>query len=140
MGKVIIDAVFSPFQKTTAFPFSMLGVPSGSPSEELAFQEFAHGSADLLPRESGKLDAILRGLSRWPELMLDLEGSVDPENDGGDLHLLALERAKAVRGYLLRTGTLEPVKVFTMDNIPEKVRREGSRAFLSLKDRYRHPQ
>jgi hypothetical protein len=133
--KALLDAVLRPFRKTATFPFAALGAPSGG--EGLGIQEFSAGSAALDPQETGKLDTIRKGLQQWPELMLDVEGSVDAKKDIGDLHLLAFERARAVREYLLRQGTLEPDRIFLMSNSPENVPQEGSRALLFLKDRYR---
>jgi hypothetical protein len=140
LQKTIINAVMTPFRKTTSFPFSTLDATSGNGGEELGVQEFAHGSADLQQQESGKLDRILQGLQRWPELMVDIEGSIDAENDAGDLQLLAMNRATAAREYLLRSGTLEPSRVFLLSDSLENVPRKGSRALLTLKDRYRHPK
>jgi hypothetical protein len=64
---------------------------------------------------------------------------LDAENDAGDLKLLAANRAKNVKEYLLRLGTLEPDRIFLIDNPVEKVPRKGSRALLYLKDKYRGP-
>jgi len=71
--------------------------------------------------------------------MLDIEGSVDIEKDTGDLQLLAANRAKIVKEYLLQQGTLEKERIFLIDDSLEKVPRKGSRALLSLKDKYRSP-
>jgi hypothetical protein len=137
LQKTIIDAALHPFTKTAIFPFAALDAPSGGEGEELGVQEFSSGSAELIPRETGKLDTILQGLRRWPEFMLDIEGSVDARNDSGDLELLAADRARTVKEYLLREGTLEPDRIFLIDNPLEKVAQQGGRALLSLKDRYR---
>jgi hypothetical protein len=137
LQKTIIDAVLTPFQKTSTFPFAALGAQSGIQGEDLGVQEFSFGSAELVPQEAAKLDTILQGLKEWPELMLDIEGSVDAKNDTGDLHLLAVDRARTVREYLLHNGTLEPDRVFLITNSAENVLREGSRALLFLKDKYR---
>jgi hypothetical protein len=139
LQKAIIEAVLGPIKKTAMFPFAALGAQLGGGGEELGFQEFSSGSAELVPQEIGKLDTILQGLQRWPEFMLDIEGSVDAENDAGDLKLLAANRAKNVKEYLLRLGTLEPDRIFLIDNPVEKVPRKGSRALLYLKDKYRGP-
>jgi hypothetical protein len=137
--KAIIGALLNPFKKAAAFPFTVFGAQMGGGGEELGFQEFSSGSSELIPRESGKLDTILRGLKRWPEIMLDIEGSVDT-TDTGDLQLLAADRARAVKEYLLRPGTLEPDRIFLIDNSLENVPRKGSRALLSLKDSFPSPQ
>jgi hypothetical protein len=134
LKKALIEGVIHPFIMTAAFPFAALGAQSGGGGEELGFQEFSPGSADLIPREAGKLNVVLRGLKRWPEILLDIEGSVDSKNDTGDLHLLAVQRAEAVKEYLLRQGTLEPERIFLIESSPENVPRKGSRALLSLTD------
>lgn len=138
LQQTLIDTVLTPFRKAVTFPFAALVGQSGSQSEELGVQEFSSGSAELVPQETPKLDTILLGLKRWPELMLDIEGSVDAKNDSGDLHLLAVDRARTVREYLLNQGTLEPDRIFLINNSPENVPNKGSRALLFLKDRYRN--
>jgi hypothetical protein len=137
LQKAVMGAISDPFMQTAAFLFAALGTKLSGRGEELGFQEFSSGSAELLPRETGKLDAILLGLTRWPEIMLDIEGSVDPVRDGGDLRLLAANRAAAVKEYLLRQGTLEPDRIFLIENPLEDVPRKGSRALLVLKDKFR---
>jgi hypothetical protein len=132
-GKVFVDALFSPFTKVASSPFAALGAPFGGGAEELGYQEFSPGSAQLAPQETGKLKTIVQGLKRWPELMLDIEGSVDADRDTGDLQSLAANRAKAVKEYLLHHGALDPDRIFLIDNPPENVPRQGSRALLHLK-------
>ena len=140
LGAAILEGLLTPFVTAAEFPFAALGARLGGGGEELGFQEFSSGSAELLPRETGKLDTVLRGLERWPELMLDIEGSVDVENDDGGLQLLAANRARSVKEYLLRQGTIEPDRIFLVDNSLENVPRNGSRALLSLKERIRGTQ
>jgi hypothetical protein len=140
LQKQLTDAVLTPFQKAASFPFSTFDVSSASSGEELGVQDFAHGSAVLLEAQSERLDRIREGLRRWPELMVDIEGSIDPDSDTGDLQPLAANRAQAVREYLLRTGTLEPTRVFLLNDSLENIPRKGSKALLTLKDRYRHTE
>ena len=135
LQKTIIDAVLTPFAKATTFPFA--AICGASAGEELGVQEFNSGSTELIPAETAKLDAILKGLVLWPELILDIEGSVDATNDRGDPRLLASARARAVEGYFLLHGSLEPGRIFLIDDLPENVPRNGSRALLTLKDKYR---
>lgn len=133
LKKAIIKGVLNPFTKTATAPFAALGAQLGGGGEELGFQEFFPGSDQLPPQETRKLDKILQGLKRWPELMLDIEGSVDAEKDTGNLKLLAANRAKSVKEYLLRQEALEPGRIFLIDNSLESVPRKGSRALLHLK-------
>ena len=132
--KAIIDAVLHPFRKAAEFPFAAFGAQLGGGGDELGFQKFSAGSSDLLPLETGKLDTILKGLVRWPQLMLDVEGSIDGGQDTGDLQLLAASRAAIVQDYLSRTGSMAPGRVFLIVHSLQTVPRKGSRAFLSLKD------
>jgi hypothetical protein len=133
--KAIIESVLNPLTKTVTFPFAALAAQSGGGGEELGFQQFASESAELVPQETGKLDTIFRGLLRWPDVMVDIEGSVDVTNDTGDLQLLAADRSRTVQEYLLRQGSLEPGRVFLIEDPLEKVPRKGSRALLYLRAR-----
>ena len=132
--KAIIDAVLNPFKNAAEFPFAAFGAQLGGGGDELGFQKFTTGSADLIPLEAEKLDTILRGMVRWPQLVLDVEGSVDGGHDTGDLQLLAASRAAVVQEYLSRLGSVEPGRIFLIVHSPQTVPRKGSRAFLYLKD------
>jgi hypothetical protein len=136
LGKAFFGAMFSQFKQIAASPFVAFAARLGVAGKELGFQEFSPGSAELVPEEIGKLDSILEGLNRWPELMLDIEGSTDLKKDNGDLRLLAANRAKAVMEYLLRQGNLKPNRIFLIDDTNEDVPNKGSRALLYLKDQY----
>jgi hypothetical protein len=138
--KANVETIFDPFMQTAAFLSAALGAQLGGGGEDLGVQEFSSGSAELLPRERGKLDMIVLGMKRWPDLMLDIEGSVDLEKDAGDLQLLAADRARTVKEYLLRQGTLEPDRIFLIENSLDDVPRKGSRALLILKDKYSRPK
>jgi len=65
---------------------------------------------------------------------------VDPKKDGGDLRLLAGDRARAVREYLVGKGELEPGRVFMVDDATRDVPISGSRALLALQDQYAEPR
>jgi hypothetical protein len=137
--KAIIDAVLHPFKKAAEFPFAAFGAQLGDGGDELGFQKFSTGSADLIPLEAEKLDTILQGMARWPELVLDVEGSVDGAQDKGDLQLLAANRAKVVQAYLSRPGSVEPGRIFLIVHSLETVPRKGSLVFLSLRDKPSSP-
>ena len=78
-------------------------------------------------------------MARWPELVLDVEGSVDGAQDKGDLQLLAANRAKVVQAYLSRPGSVEPGRIFLIVHSLETVPRKGSLVFLSLRDKPSSP-
>jgi hypothetical protein len=50
-----------------------------------------------------------------------------------DLQVLASERAKTVREYILQGGKVEAERVFLTENQPGGVKSQGSRAYLQLK-------
>jgi hypothetical protein len=50
-----------------------------------------------------------------------------------DLELLASERAKAVRAYILQMGKVEPERLFLTDSQPGGVKTQGARTYLQLK-------
>lgn len=139
LQKAVIDGVIHPFTTAAAFPFAALGAQFGGGGEELGFQDFLPGSADLIPSEAGKLDRVLQGMKRWPEILLDIEGSVDSTNDTGDLQLLAADRAESVREYLLRSGVVKPDRIFLIENPAGNIPTKGSRALLYLKVDYPSP-
>jgi hypothetical protein len=132
LAKALLRPQVDPFTNPAASDFSMIGG-----AEELGFQEFLPGSSMLLRSGYGKLDAIVLGMRSHPRLVLDIEGTVDPVKDSGDLVLLAANRAQSVRAYLLGTGSLGPERIFIIEDSKEEVPRKGSRAILSLSDEYR---
>ena len=131
--KAIVLAVLNPFTHITTAPFAALGAQLGGGGEELSFQTFAPGSAHLSPLEASKLDKIVQAMKRWPELTIDVRGSVDAEKDSGNLQLLAADRAKAVGEYLHSRGVLDPSRIIVVDNSVASVPREGSRALLRVR-------
>ena len=61
-------------------PFALLGSLGGH-GEELAYIEFAPGSAALDTASQEKLKAIAKALTDRPALKLDIAGRVDPTAD-----------------------------------------------------------
>jgi hypothetical protein len=82
MGSVISQAFGDIITKITTSPFSALGAVFGGNGEELSYQEFAPGSAELQPGGTKKLEALVKGLSERPGLAVEIQGSVDPKADG----------------------------------------------------------
>jgi len=134
LGQIIANALFLPFTRAAAFPLTALGAQWAGNVAELGYQEFDTGSAELLPRETPKLDTIVLAMKERPQFMLDIQGSVDSQKDAGDLQLLAADRAKAVETYMVDKGTLGPDSLFLIDNTLENVPRKGSRVILSLRE------
>lgn len=89
VGRVVLRVIGNLLTKAAVSPFSLLGAAFGGGGEELAFQNFAPGSAALLPGEMKKLETLATALKNRPGLSLGIEGSYDPAADA-----YALKRIK----------------------------------------------
>jgi hypothetical protein len=78
--------------KLVTSPFSMLGAVFGGKGEEVSYQDFAPGSAELQAEHASNLDALINGLYDRPGLELQIEGSFDPARDTDGLRKQRLER------------------------------------------------
>lgn len=92
LNKVIVRTILNVLTKVATSPFSMLGAVFGGGGEELSYQDFTPGRAELQQANRGKLDSLLKGLYERPALQLDIEGSVDPEADLEGLRRAAVEK------------------------------------------------
>jgi hypothetical protein len=59
----------------------LLGSVFGGGGDELAWQDFGPGSAELKPDEVKKLDTMVKALTNRPGLSVDLQGGYDPAAD-----------------------------------------------------------
>jgi Domain of Unknown Function (DUF748) len=97
----VLAQVFGNLIKTTVSrPFARLGTLAGG-SEELAFVEFAPGSAKLDASEA-KLKTLAKALDSRPGLKLEVSGRTDAEADRDALKRAALDRQ--VRAAKLKAG------------------------------------
>jgi hypothetical protein len=85
LGRVIVRAIVNVLTKIVTSPFRLLANAFGGKDENIDFQEFAPGAAELAPAEREKLDVVAKSLAERPELSLDVVGAVDPATDGGAL-------------------------------------------------------
>jgi hypothetical protein len=98
IGKVVAGVIGNLLTKVATSPFSLLGAMFGGGGEELAFQEFAPGEAELTPDNLKKLETLTKALKARPALNLEITGSFDAAADG---QVLKLERlAQKVRSRL----------------------------------------
>ena len=81
VGRVVGRVIVNLLTKAAVSPFALLGSMFGGGGEELAFQEFAPGTAELLPAEMGKLDTMVKALTNRPGLSLSIEGGYDAPAD-----------------------------------------------------------
>jgi len=92
IGKVVSRAIVNILEKVATSPFSLLGAVFGGGGEELGWQDFAAGSAELTAPDKQKLDSLVKGLFERPALGLEISGSVDPEGDREGLQRAVLDR------------------------------------------------
>ena len=92
IGKVVTRAVVNILTKVATSPFSLVGALFGGGGEELGYQDFAAGSADLTVPDQQKLDTLSKGLYARPALQLEIAGSVDPDGDREGMQRIALDR------------------------------------------------
>jgi len=92
VGKVVTRAIVNILEKVATSPFSLLGAAFGGGGEELGYQDFAPGNAELTPADKQKLDTLVKGLYARPGLNLDISGSVDPVNDRDGLQRVFLDK------------------------------------------------
>lgn len=83
LGPVIWHVIGNVFVKAITSPFSLLGsLVGGKGGEEMQFQEFAPGSAELDLAAREKLTTIAKALEARKEVEVEIEGNVNPELDG----------------------------------------------------------
>ena len=101
IGRVVMHTLLNILVKAATSPFSLLGAAFGGGGEELGWQDFAAGSADLTVPDKQKLDTLAKALYSRPALQLEIVGSVDPDGDREGLQRAALDRE--IRGKIWTT-------------------------------------
>jgi hypothetical protein len=99
IGKVVTRTLLNILEKAATSPFSLLGAVFGGGGEELSYQDFAPGSAVLLPANEQKLDSLVKGLYERPGLQLEIVGSIDPEADRDSLRRASLDKQIRTRQW-----------------------------------------
>jgi len=92
IGKVVTRAIENILEKVATSPFSLLGAIVGGGGEELIWQEFPVGSAELSLENEQKLYAVAKALFARPYLKLEIAGGVDPDGDREGLERAALDQ------------------------------------------------
>jgi len=112
LGKVIWGVVANVFVKAVTSPFSLLGgLVGGGAGEDMQYQEFARGSAELNPAATEKLANLAKALEQRPGLQVVVEGNVDPVVDGWALRRAKMEQQlRQARWNSLRASARENVK------------------------------
>jgi uncharacterized protein involved in outer membrane biogenesis len=91
VGGIVFRALINLLVKIVTSPFALLGAMGGH-GEELAYIEFAPGSAKLDAASDEKIKAIAKALNDRPALKLDVTGRVDPATDRDGLKQAGLDR------------------------------------------------
>jgi len=92
ISKVVQRAVVNILEKVATSPFSLLGAMFGGSGEELSYENFPAGSAQLTPAAVKKLDVMTNALYNRPGLQLEITGSIDPDGDLQGLQRAALDK------------------------------------------------
>jgi hypothetical protein len=99
VGALVFRALVNLIVKVVASPFALLGSLGGSHGEELAYVEFAPGSAAIDEPGEGKVKAIAKALNDRPAVKLDIAGRIDPAEDKEALKHAAVEHAVKVQKF-----------------------------------------
>lgn len=99
IGKVVTRAIVNILEKVATSPFSLLGAAFGG-GEELSYDDFAVGSAELTAADKQKLDSLAKALYERPALQLEISGSIDPDGDREGLQRAALDREIRTRVWM----------------------------------------
>jgi hypothetical protein len=91
VGGIVFRALMNLIAKIVTSPFALLGSLAGGHGEELAYVEFAPGSAILDPAGDGKVQSIAKALTDRPAVKLDIAGRIDPAGDREGLKRVALD-------------------------------------------------
>jgi hypothetical protein len=92
LGNAIGSAVKEITAELVKSPFRLLGkLGGGSGDEDFGFVEFAAGTAELSDHERDKLTTLAAGADQRPELVLLVEGALDPAADAKGLQGAFLE-------------------------------------------------
>ena len=89
-GQLAWKALKNVMAKVATAPFRALARLIGS-DKDLEFVEFAAAESDITPPAREVLDGLTQALMERPELMLEVKGVFDPENDAATLRVRKLE-------------------------------------------------
>ncbi|HET9042640.1 MAG TPA: DUF748 domain-containing protein [Burkholderiales bacterium] len=95
---IVFQVIGNLIVKAITAPFALLGAAFGG-GEELAYLEFAPGSAALDGDDIGKLKNLTKALTERPGLKLDVAGRVDPGVDREGLKRASIDRKVKARKF-----------------------------------------
>jgi hypothetical protein len=92
VGRIVFQALVNLLLKIVTSPFALLGSLGGHHGEELAYIEFASGSATLDAEGEKKIDAIAKAMIDRPAVKLEIAGRSEPAVDEEGLKRAVLDR------------------------------------------------
>jgi hypothetical protein len=91
VGRVVMGVIGNLLKKAAVSPFTLLGSLIGGGGDELAYQEFKPGSAEIPSEEVKKLEKMVKALTSRPGLSLGLQGSYEAIEDTHALKQVKLD-------------------------------------------------
>ncbi len=130
LGGVIVKVVVNLIVKAVTAPFALLGSLFGGGGEELAYVEFAPGSAALAAAEAPKLKKLATALTERPGLKLDIAGRAAPDADREGLRHAAIDaKVRAQKFNDLRRAGDAPASVAAVKVEPAEYEKYLRRAY-----------
>lgn len=130
LGGIIVKVVVNLIVKAVTAPFALLGSLFGGGGEELAYVEFAPGSAALAAAEEPKLKKLATALTERPGLKLDIAGRAAPDEDREGLKHAALDaKVRAQKFNDLRRAGSAPASVNAVSVEPAEYEKYLRRAY-----------
>lgn len=121
LHKVITRALWNIVEKAITSPFSVLGAMFGSKNQDISYQEFPAGNAELTPASKEKLDVLVKALYERPGLQMEITGSVDTNTDITALRGRFLEKQlRAQKWRTLRKSDQEAINPDQVTIAPEE--------------------
>ncbi len=83
--------LFNLVTKPFSFLASGLGV-QGSSMDELGYVRFKPGQTDLLEKQKQKMLTLIKGLRQHPKLLLEINGTYDPDTDWKEIEAVTFKK------------------------------------------------
>ena len=132
VGGIVVKALVNLVTKAVTSPFTLLGALAGGGGEELAYLEFAPGSAALEGEGEKKLGTIAKALDARPGLKLEVSGRADPGADRDALKRAAVDRE--IRGAKLKDkGGAKALSIDEVAVAPEEREKYLAAAYKAAK-------
>lgn len=121
LHKVISRAVWNIVEKAITSPFAVLGSLFGSKNQDISYQDFPAGSAELTPTTKEKLDVLVKALYERPGLQMEITGSVDTNADITALRARFLDKQlRAQKWQALRKSDRDAITPDQVTIAPEE--------------------